>query len=65
MTDNPPDIHAFPARRLGAFLRAMADPEGPGALGDEQERDIASLERSVAPARQRADDAPPRQGSDD
>lgn len=44
----PPDINAFPANKLGAFLRAMADPEGTGEISAESEKDIASIEARLA-----------------
>lgn len=53
--DNPPDIHAFPARRLGPFLRAMADPEGGHNLDADVERNIADLERGIAEAQEERD----------
>ena len=45
-----PDIHAFPATKLGAFLRAMEDPEGKGDIDAEREREIAKIEQRVANA---------------
>jgi hypothetical protein len=52
-----PDIHAFPASKLGDFLRAMEDPEGSGDIDADRERQIARIERRLAAA---ADD-----GADD
>jgi hypothetical protein len=45
-----PDIHGFPASKLGDFLRAMADPEGIGALDAEREREITRIEERLAAA---------------
>lgn len=42
------DIHGFPATKLGAFLRAMEDPEGTGSIDPAREREIAAIERRVA-----------------
>jgi hypothetical protein len=47
MSDSP-DIHAFPATKLGAFLRAMEDPEGTGAIDADREREIARIEERLA-----------------
>jgi hypothetical protein len=44
----PPDIHAFPAAKLGAFLRAMEDPEGIGGIDADREREIAKIEERLA-----------------
>ncbi|HMJ35528.1 MAG TPA: hypothetical protein VK501_16590 [Baekduia sp.] len=44
----PPDTHAFPANKLGAFLRAMADPEGTGAITATSEHDIAKIEARLS-----------------
>jgi hypothetical protein len=52
----PPNTHAFPANKLGAFLRAMADPEGTGEITATSERDIAKIEARLSAA-QRDDDA--------
>jgi hypothetical protein len=52
----PSDTHAFPANKLGAFLRAMADPEGTGEITATSERDIAMIEARLSEA-QRSDDA--------
>lgn len=41
------DSHAFPAARLGAFLRAMEDPEGKGTIDPGKEREIAKIERRL------------------
>jgi hypothetical protein len=40
-------IHAFPTARLGAFLRAMEDPEGKGRIDPDREREIAKIEREL------------------
>jgi hypothetical protein len=48
--------HAFPANKLGAFLRAMADPEGTGEITATSERDIAKIEARLSEA-QRDDGA--------
>lgn len=45
-----PDIHAFPAEKLGAFLRAMEDPQGTGDIDSEREREIARIEERIAGA---------------
>jgi hypothetical protein len=45
-----PDSHAFPAAKLGAFLRAMEDPEGKGDIGADREREIAKIEERIASA---------------
>jgi hypothetical protein len=58
LMDERPDIHAFPAKRLGAFLRAMADPEGRGDFPPEQEQHILKLEERLANSR------PPRREQD-
>lgn len=65
MMDKPPDTHPFPAERLGAFLRAMADPEGRGDLDDAHEQEIARLEQGLAEARRtlREADKPDRRGA--
>lgn len=42
-----PDIHAFPATKLGAFLRAMEDPEGTGIIDADREREIAKMEERL------------------
>lgn len=44
----PPDIHAFPASKLGAFLRAMEDPEGIGEIDAEREREITKIEERIS-----------------
>jgi hypothetical protein len=46
----PPNTHAFPADKLGAFLRAMADPEGTGSITATSERDIAKIEARLSEA---------------
>ena len=46
----PPDTRAFPANKLGAFLRAMADPEGTGEITVASERDIAKIEARLSDA---------------
>ncbi len=51
----PPDIHKFPATKLGAFLRAMEDPEGTGAIDAATEREIEAIEARVAKPRDGAD----------
>jgi hypothetical protein len=60
MTDEH-DVHGFPAVKLGAFLRAMEDPEGTGAIDPERDRDIARIEERIAEARGGAsnDEEPP------
>lgn len=50
--EEPPDLHAFPAQRLGSFLRAMADPEGQGRIPPEHEKTIAKIEQSLAQTRE-------------
>jgi len=45
-----PDIHAFPASKLGDFLRAMDDPEGTGDIDADREREIAGIEKRIAAA---------------
>jgi hypothetical protein len=52
----PPDSHAFPATKLGAFLRAMEDPEGEGNIDPARARDIAKIEERVAQSRERPSD---------
>src|SRR3954454_11589130 len=47
-----PDSHAFPATKLGDFLRAMADPEGTGAIDPVRAREIATIEESIAETRE-------------
>lgn len=47
---DPPEIHTFPAHKLGAFLRAMEDPEGKGTIDPEREREIARVERRLGVA---------------
>jgi hypothetical protein len=47
MSDRP-DTHAFPAVKLGDFLRAMTDPEGTGHIDADREREIALIEQRVA-----------------
>jgi hypothetical protein len=46
-----PNIHAFPMSKLGAFLRAMEDPEGTGQVDPDREREIAEIEQRVAETR--------------
>lgn len=43
-----PQIAAFPASKLAPFLRAVADPEGKGALTPEQAEAIRRVEANVA-----------------
>lgn len=57
------DIHAFPAAKLGAFLRAMEDPEGTGQIDADRERQIEKIEERIANASGR--DAPPPSGTDE
>jgi hypothetical protein len=45
-----PNIQAFPAAKLGAFLRAMEDPEGRGQIDPARERDIAVIEERLQSA---------------
>lgn len=47
MTEQP-NLHAFPASKLGAFLRAMEDPEGTGKIDPKTEREISEIELRVA-----------------
>jgi hypothetical protein len=47
----PPDSHAFPATKLGAFLRAMEDPEGAGKIDPERAREIDKIEQRIAESR--------------
>jgi hypothetical protein len=42
-----PDIHAFPSSKLGAFLRAMEDPEGTGDVDPGREREISTIEQRI------------------
>ena len=49
MSDSP-DIHPFPATRLGALLRAIEDPEGKGTIDASREREIATIEQRIAEA---------------
>jgi hypothetical protein len=46
-----PNIHSFPMSKLGAFLRAMEDPEGTGEVDPNREREIAEIEQRVAETR--------------
>jgi hypothetical protein len=55
MTESP-DSHAFPATKLGAFLRAMEDPEGTGNIDASREREITTIEKRVAESRDSAAD---------
>lgn len=50
MNDSP-DIHAFPATKLGAFLRAMEDPEGTGDIDAAREREISKIEERLLESR--------------
>jgi len=52
----PPEPHAFPANKLGAFLRAMEDPEGRGNIDDAKEREIARIEQRVSRSTPRTDE---------
>ena len=52
--NQPPDVHAFPAAKLGPFLRAMSDPEGTGRLDEEQRRSLQLIERAIAEAKRSA-----------
>lgn len=45
---DPPNTHAFPVSKLGAFLRAMEDPEGAGSIDPEREREISRIEEQVS-----------------
>ena len=58
----PPDSHAFPATTLGAFLRAMEDPEGTGNIDEAREREIAKIEQRITESRDSTpdDDGCPR-----
>ena len=56
MSDSP-NIHAFPAAKLGAFLRAMEDPEGSGQIDAARERDIETIEQRLRDADERRDQA--------
>jgi hypothetical protein len=49
--NDPPDIHAFPATKLGAFLRAMEDPEGTGDIDATREREISKIEERLLESR--------------
>ena len=49
MSDSP-DIHRFPATKLGAFLRAIEDPEGTGHIEASREREISKIEQRIAEA---------------
>jgi hypothetical protein len=51
-----PDTHAFPATKLGAFLRAMEDPEGTGEIDAAREREIERIEERVTESQTRDDD---------
>jgi hypothetical protein len=54
----PPDTHAFPATKLGAFLRAMEDPEGTGAIDALREHEIKAIETRIStPPEDRQKDA--------
>lgn len=45
-----PDIHAFPASKLGDFLRAMEDPEGTGKIDADRAKEIDRIEQRLAEA---------------
>lgn len=49
--DPPPQVRAFPAGKLGPFLRAMADPDAHGVLSEEQQRRISDIEDRLAAVR--------------
>jgi len=51
-----PNIHGFPATKLGAFLRAMEDPEGTGDIDAHREREIAKIEERLADSEAPVDD---------
>ena len=51
MTERP-DSHAFPATKLGDFLRAMEDPEGTGDIDPARAREIATIEERIAESRE-------------
>lgn len=53
-----PLTHAFPASKLGSFLRAMEDPEGKGEIDPEREREISVIEQSLASNDSDADQPP-------
>lgn len=55
MTDVP-EIHTFPAIKLGSFLRAMEDPEGTGNIDPDREREISRVEQRIAAPPESADD---------
>lgn len=55
MTDVP-EIHTFPATKLGSFLRAMEDPEGVGNIDPDREREISRVEERIASPPESADD---------
>jgi len=43
-----PEAVVFPAAKLAPFRRAMADPEGEGALSAEQAESIRRVEANIA-----------------
>ena len=47
----PPDINAFPATKLAAFLRAMEDPEGTGNIDVVRAQEITEIEQRIAGSR--------------
>lgn len=59
-----PDIHAFPASKLGDFLRAMVDPEGIGGIDADREREITRIEHRLTEATGGSHDAADDEGSD-
>lgn len=49
---NPPTTAAFAASKLVPLLRALADPEGKGALSAEQAASIERVETNLAQFRE-------------
>ena len=56
--DESPAVRAFPADKLGFFLRAMADPDARGELSDDERRKIADIEARIAERRGRTRPGP-------
>ena len=45
------DIHPFPAKKVGAFPRALDDPEGTGRIEPAREREITRIEEGLSAGR--------------
>lgn len=55
-----PNLHGFPATKLGAFLRAMEDPEGTGDIDADREREIAKIEERLGNSGEPSNDSEAR-----